>query len=36
MRRPLLLIYPEHARPAVRGFVDFVRSPDGQAITATF
>jgi phosphate transport system substrate-binding protein len=37
IRRPLLLVYSEGtARPAVRGFVEFVRSPEGQAITATF
>jgi phosphate transport system substrate-binding protein len=37
IRRPLLLIFNDRsAAPAIRDFVDFVRGPEGQAITSTF
>jgi phosphate transport system substrate-binding protein len=35
MRRPLYLVYPvdpSRVQPAVRAFIDFVKSPDGQAV----
>ena len=35
MRRPLHLVYnadPAKLRPAIRAFLDFVKSPDGQAV----
>jgi phosphate transport system substrate-binding protein len=39
IRRPLFLVYPKDPakmKPAVSAFVDFVRSPEGQKILASF
>ncbi len=35
MRRPLYLVYPIdpiRVQPAVKAFIEFVKSPDGQAV----
>jgi phosphate transport system substrate-binding protein len=35
VRRPLYLVYdPAKAKPAIKGFIEFVKGPEGQKILA--